>query len=428
MLARNSALYIQLYMGCFFGAPSGAKQKELIQKYQIITRNQKSLELSSEQRRSSDTMINMYQFNSITRLFRPDSDLESYVKLIEIFRNIKVTSLESRAIISYLILFDFDDKLTLVNREALIKMSAKKQELFEKCVGKNSHITLKNLMSALVKMAVFGAYNIMWDDIVLPAKNPSLAGLKVVMAYTDEEEAWLNKQLQHYNDAYLSIPMGEDILKEAMMNSLGVPLSKTFFAKNFAICLERFWRIVKHNPDLTNLSSSDIELLKRNCKNALAVFLSKLETCKNGIEQVQMICSQSDMVEWKNIYLPLFNTSRGHEVKKLTFKSSVATSSLPMTHAEMVEFYRLATSLGQTISDTVVYKIIMLMVLTEPGEDDSIDGNSGLSRLNSQFRILLQRRLEWEGKYETDHAEIMSALNTVPQIVQILEKILIEKK
>ena len=133
------------------------------------------------------------------------------------------------------------------------------------------------------------------------------------------------------------------------------------------------------------------------------------------------------MIEWKNIYLPLFNTSRGHEVKKLTFKSSVATSSLPMTHDEMVEFYRLATSLGQTICDTVIYKIIMLMVLTEPGEE-GMDGKSGLSRLNSQFRIILQRRLEWEGKYETDHTEIMCALNTVPQIVQILEKILIEKK
>ncbi len=427
MLARNSALYIQLYMGCFFGAPSGAKQKELIQKYQIITRNQKSLELSSEQRRTTDTLINLYQFNSITRLFRPDSNLEVYLKLIEIFRNIKVTSLESRAIISYLILFDYDDRLTLSNREALNRMAGKKQELYEKCFGKNCHITLKDLMSALVKMAVFGAYNIMWDDIVLPAKKPSLAGIKMVMAYTDEEEAWLNKQLQHYNDAYLSIPMGEDILKEAMMNSLGVPLSKTFFAKNFAIYLERFWRIVKHNPELTNLSAPDVEVLKRNCKTALAVFLSKLEGCKNGIEQVQMICSQSDMVEWKNIYLPLFNTSRGHEVKKLTFKSSVATASLPMTHEEMVEFYRLATSLGQTITDHVIYRIVMMVVLTEPSEE-SIDGNSGLSRLNSQFRIILQRRLEWEDRYETSHAEIMSALKTVPEIVKILEKIIVEKK
>lgn len=368
----------------------------------------------------------MYQFNAITRLFRPDSDLDYYVKLIEIFRNIKVTSLESRAIISYLILFDFDDKLILSNRDALIKMASKKQELFEKCLGKNSNITMKDLMNALVKMSVFGAYNIMWDDIVLPAKSPSLAGIKMVMAYTDEEEAWLNKQLQHYNDAYLSVPMGEEILKEAMMNSLGVPLSKTFFTKNFAIYLERFWRIVKHNPELTNLSASDVELLKKNCKNALAIFLSKLECCKNGLEQVQMICSQSDMIEWKKIYLPLFNASRGHEVKKLTFKTSVETSSLPMTHDEMIEFYRLATSLGQTINDHIIYKIIMLMVLTEPG-DEEIHVNSGLSRLNSQFRILLQRRMEWEGKYEKSHADIMFALSTVPQIVQILEKI-IEKK
>ena len=35
LLARNSSLYIQLYMGCFFGAASGGQQKELIRKYQV---------------------------------------------------------------------------------------------------------------------------------------------------------------------------------------------------------------------------------------------------------------------------------------------------------------------------------------------------------------------------------------------------------
>jgi hypothetical protein len=74
-------------MGCFFGAPSGAKQKELIQKYHIITRKMKLLQYTA----SPETFINMYQFNAITELFRGNSDLDSYINLIEVFKKIKLT-------------------------------------------------------------------------------------------------------------------------------------------------------------------------------------------------------------------------------------------------------------------------------------------------------------------------------------------------
>ena len=88
------------------------------------------------------------------------------------------------------------------------------------------------------------------------------------------------------NLVFSSVPFGEDLMKEAMMKSLGVPLSKTYMKKAYFIFLERFWRVGKFNPELSCLSIKDGEHLRNNCRLALAIFVSKLEHCTSGYEQV----------------------------------------------------------------------------------------------------------------------------------------------
>ena len=80
-----------------------------------------------------------------------------------------------RAIVSYLILFDYDDSLKLSCRDSLRKLGAKQQDLYSKFFGKDCNIGIKDVMNNLVKMSVFGAHNIQWDDVVLPVKTASLA-------------------------------------------------------------------------------------------------------------------------------------------------------------------------------------------------------------------------------------------------------------
>jgi hypothetical protein len=57
---------------------------------------------------------------------------------------------------------------------------------------------------------------------------PPHMGLFVVMPYTNEEEAWLTQQIRIVDEAYMSVPVGESLLHEFMMYSLGVPLSKSY--------------------------------------------------------------------------------------------------------------------------------------------------------------------------------------------------------
>ena len=314
LLARNTALYIQLYMGCFFGAPCGAQQKELIQKYHIITRKMKLLEYT----RVPETCINMFQFNSVTRLFREDADLDTYANLIEVFTKIKMTNLEARAIVSYLILFDYDDSLNLSCKDLLKKFAAKKQELFERAFGKTGLIGQKELMTTLVKMAVFGAYNIHWDDIVLPTEPNCLTSCNLVIPYSDEEEAWLKKQMQHFDDLFYSVPIGDELAKESMKYSLGEPLSKHFFCRCFAVFLERFWRVIKFNPEVVNLGKKDGEQLNQNCKEALALCIARMETCPDGLTQLKVFSSETDMTCWEVNYFQFFGKKK--EVKKISIQ------------------------------------------------------------------------------------------------------------
>ena len=52
---------------------------------------------------------------------------------------------------------------------------------------------------------------------------------------------------------FLAIPMGEEIVYEFMMYSLGVPLSKKYMPSVFSIVNERLVRIFKMHPEFEEL-------------------------------------------------------------------------------------------------------------------------------------------------------------------------------
>jgi len=314
LLARNTALYIQLYMGCFFGAPCGAQQKELIQKYHIITRKMKLLQYT----RAPETSINMYQFNSVTRMFRDDTDLNTYAELIDSLMRIKLTQYETRSIVSYLILFDYDSSLNLSCKDFLERFASKKQELFERAFGKMAPIGPEEVMSTLVKMAIFGAYNINWDGIMLHSDPNCLSSNNLVIPYTDEEDAWLKKEMQNFDDLFFSVPVGDELAKESMRYSLGEPLSKHFYTNCSAVFLERFWRVIKFNPEVVNLSKKDGEQLHKNSKEALALTLARLENCPDGLTQLKTLSAETDLDCWEVNFFKLFGEKK--EVKKISLQ------------------------------------------------------------------------------------------------------------
>lgn len=71
--------------------------------------------------------------------------------------------------------------------------------------------------------------------------NPTHAN-QLSMYYGPDEEAWLLEQFKVMDGIQKSVSMGEDMVKEYVMYSLEVPLSKQFMSKTMAVFAERFHR------------------------------------------------------------------------------------------------------------------------------------------------------------------------------------------
>ena len=73
------------------------------------------------------------------------------------------------------------------------------------------------------------------------------------MPYTREEESWLQNQIRIINEAYLSLPAGQDLIEEFTMYSLGVPLSKSLAASGMSMIYERVTRMCRSQPEFNRL-------------------------------------------------------------------------------------------------------------------------------------------------------------------------------
>ena len=106
------------------------------------------------------------------------------------------------------------------------------------------------------------------------------------ISYSVEEENWINRQLQKFDTAWQKIHLGEDHIKEFIMYSFDVPLSKGFMANAFGIFIERYRMVMKIHPEFNSLNQcQQHKLWKANSLMAIGVIVAKLEACKTGNEQ-----------------------------------------------------------------------------------------------------------------------------------------------
>ena len=159
---------------------------------------------------------------------------------------------ERQAILAYLVLFRCDanlvqDGITLGN------ILRKKDKMFEKFVScRKSGLTLQDFYELSIQMSIFCSHNIDWSMFKKP-NSDVLPIESVIMPYTREEESWLQNQIRIINEAYLSLPAGQDMIEEFTMYSLGVPLSKSLAASGMSMIYERVTRMCRSQPEFNRL-------------------------------------------------------------------------------------------------------------------------------------------------------------------------------
>jgi hypothetical protein len=207
------------------------------------------------------------------------------------------------------------------------------------------------------------------------------------MPYTQEEEGWLNYQICQMETAFRSVSIGEELLNEFTMYSLGVPLSKSYMKTALSFGMERVWRMFKTHSEFTSLPTVyQGDILAQRGMVVLCILLVKFGSYDTGIEQLQFAFSQYDEEIWNGRFKLVFEKT---ELQKLgVFESSYELPVL-LTHQQKVQMLHILDAASLLLKDPLVYGLILLLTVSEPGQELAM---GPLAQLNSKYKILMQRR------------------------------------
>jgi hypothetical protein len=114
-------------------------------------------------------------------------------------------------------------------------------------------------------------------------------------------------QLRLIGDAYFSVPVGEYILNEFAMFSLGVPLSKNYFTGVTAIAFERIRRMCCTQPGYADLPAADRQrIFMERSFDTFCLIACKLKSCKTGHEQLNLGLGRVDESFWREKFDTVF--------------------------------------------------------------------------------------------------------------------------
>ena len=101
-----------------------------------------------------------------------------------------------------------------------------------------------------------------------------LCRIKVASKHVDETD-------------HRSVPIGEEVIEEYAMYSLGVPLSKSNLPRVFAVYLERILRMFKTQSECLDLTSDlQMQILKKNGLTAFCLMAAKWDSFKTGVNVI----------------------------------------------------------------------------------------------------------------------------------------------
>ena len=258
------------------------------------------------------------------------------------------------------------------------------------------------------------------------AVPPSQPHLELEMPYTREEENWLKKQLENFNEAYHAVSLGSDLINEFVMYTFDVPLSKSFIPNELSAFNERCRRILKIHPEFNALTDDEQrEVCRENCVKAAALCSVKSESYDSGNKQLEFCLGKDDETEWTSNYLPRIKT----EIKKVMISDWNVTSNALDTES-LLTYLQLSGSLTTTLEDSENFKLIALMALFSGKTGNA---NQALRLLEKRYSTLLQRRAaaaasndgsdKNKKKSKSSYAKICRGIDGIDELSRIFKQL-----
>ena len=415
LLARNTPLFVQLFLGC----------------YLLADGNSCSAKVENSFGKKKVWMSNFFQkqhlekFNSATELFFLGSDLDEYARLINRLKGVtSLTLLEEKSILTNLILFDHDEAARLTDEALVGEILRSNRSLFEESFVRASDdgVDITTLSATLIEMADFCAKNVHWDrrdDFRIRASDKT-DKIPAYQPYTLEEEKWLRSQFRMMDEANRSVAMGEKLTQEFLSCSAGMGhLPAGHMPEVFAVLKERAWRVSRIHPEFATMSEDDqSRFLEANVTLCQALLAVRAESCSTGIEQLQDGFGEADERLWREKYLPYIANPAGIRKMELAKDPSIPSEIL-MQHRILVDKLQVLTS------SVDMFKLNMLIVLTRPPVSGA---NPNMDEVHRRYMTLLKRRLTWIcqqnrslGDPDQIISNILASQSLLPQMAKLLQ-------
>lgn len=284
LLARNTPLYIQLYMAFYFSTPKGS---HLLGHIREVSQNPGHITSNFDR----DSLIYNQWFNAINMIFKSGANIHYYAQLFESLKALRLSCAKVRAVLSYIILFDFDVRMNIADAFVLEDISILNEIMFLSCVKKNSdNFSVDNLISTLSQMAIFGASNISWKKEGIVSIQSSTIISNIFLAnssFTPDEIGWLANQCRAMNKALNSVTQTEENLREYLMSFMGVQLNINYLINSCRAFQERILRLLSIYPEFQDLPDvAKKAIWRRAAPMGIAFMVVKKEMTDKGVDQL----------------------------------------------------------------------------------------------------------------------------------------------
>jgi hypothetical protein len=216
------------------------------------------------------------------------------------------------------------------------------------------------------------------------------------------------------------VTIGDEIVNEFFMYSLGVPLSRKYMKGVISVTMERMWRVLNIHPEFKELPlQTQRGLLSANGASGVAVMICRYESCPRGMQQIQEGFGEIDEIRWRENYLPTFKNV--DKVRKMRMKDVVSDMSVRLSSEQMSEYIRIINFMSPLVQHHILYKLIMLLVLLKP-----VESVTGLVGLQSTYIALIRRRTEWMCRNEKNwlkNVEMKTMVDKMTACVDNLERL-----
>lgn len=244
--------------------------------------------------------------------------------------------------------------------------------------------------------------------------NPEMA---LLMA-REEEEFWIKEKLDIFDKALHQISFGADFVKECVMYSLGVPLSKHFIPQGTRVWIERFRTILYSHEEFVSGMTRDeqSEALVPATFAAFALTKAKLETCKSGNEQFKLAFSTTDNAILSEAFALRSGTPR---LKRVSIKEWNKTSGL-MSPQDEDRLFKIVADLSDLIISDEAFKLLTFLAMFTHLSSSAAGGDL-MASVAQRYLNALKRRFAITGQESLFEQRVKTALCEVRELSVILQ-------